>query len=87
MFIGHAIETRLFQDIGINGLKIAQDLAAIEAFEEQLRSYIQDTVRDSFSGDLAGLTTYSERQILEIVDKTYQDAWDLLQALGTLKNE
>jgi len=81
-FIGHAIETRLFQDIGINGLKIAPDLAAIEAFESQLRSYIRGAVRDSFSGDLAGLPTYSDRQIAAIVDQTYHDAWDLLVAWG-----
>ena len=40
-FVSHSIENRVFQDIGANGLKIAADLAAIEAFEAELRSYIR----------------------------------------------
>jgi hypothetical protein len=81
-YITHAIEARLFQDIGVNGLKIARDLAAIDAFETQLRSYIRRGVRDSFSGDLAGLATFSDRQISTIVDQTYRDAWEILVAWG-----
>ena len=81
-FVAHAIEARLFQDIGVNGLKITSDLASIEAFEAQLRSYIRHSVRDSFAGDLAALSTFTDRQIGAIVDRTYQDAWDLLVTLG-----
>jgi len=81
-FVAHAIEARLFQDIGVNGLKIAADLAAIEAFEAQLRSYIRRSVRDSFAGDLAALSAFTDLQIGATVDRTYQDAWDLLVTLG-----
>jgi hypothetical protein len=81
-FVAHAIETRLFQDIGANGLKVAADLAAIEAFEAQLRSYIRRSVRDSFSGDLTTLGTLSDRQIQTVVDRTYREAWGLLEIWG-----
>ncbi len=81
-FVAHSIEARLFQDIGVNGLKIAADLAAIEAFEAEFRSYIRRSVRDSFSGDLSGLATLSDRQITTIVDQTYNEAWDLLVTWG-----
>ena len=81
-FVAHTIEARLFQDIGVNGLKIAADLTAIEAFEAELRSYIRRSVRDSFSGDLGGLATLSDRQIMTIVDLTYEEAWDLLVTWG-----
>lgn len=81
-FVAHSIEGRLFQDIGVNGFKFAADLAAIEAFEGQLRSYIRRSVRDSFSGDLSVPATLSDDQIKTIVDRTYQDAWDLLVAWG-----
>jgi hypothetical protein len=81
-FVAHAIEARLFQDIGVNGLKITSELAAIEAFEAQLRGYIRRSVRDSFAGDLTALSTFTDRQIGAIVDRTYQDAWDLLVTLG-----
>ena len=81
-FVAHAIEARLFQDIGIKGLKITADLAAIDAFEAQLRSYIRRSVSDSFAGDIAALSTFTDRQIGATVDRTYQDAWDLLVTLG-----
>ena len=81
-FVAHSIEARLFQDIGVNGLKIAADLAAIQAFETEFRSYIRRSVRDSFSGDLRGLATLSDHQITTIVDRTYEEAWDLLVIWG-----
>ena len=81
-FIARTIEGRLLQDIGANGLKVAADLAAIEAFEGQLRDYIRRSVRDSFSGDLSTLSSLTERQIQTIVDRTYQDAWELLVTWG-----
>ena len=84
-FVSHSIETRVFQDIGANGLKIAADLAAIEAFEAELRSYIRRSVRDSFSGDLNELATLSDSQIVTAVDRTYDEAWDLLVTWGDVE--
>lgn len=81
-FVAHSIEARLFQDIGVNGLKIAADLDAIEAFEAEFRTYVRRSVRDSFSGDLTGLATLSDQEIATIVDQTYEEAWDLLGTLG-----
>jgi hypothetical protein len=81
-FVAHAIEKRLFQDIGANGLKMAVDLDAIEVFEGQLRNYIRRAVRDSFSSDLGKLGTLSDQQIKTIVDQTYREAWDLLETWG-----
>lgn len=81
-FIAHTIEGRLLQDIGTNGLKVAADLAAIEAFEHQLRDYIRRSVRDSFASDISTPASLTDRQIQEIVDRTYQDAWELLVTWG-----
>lgn len=81
-FVSHSIEARLFQDIGVNGFKISTDLAAVEAFEGQLRSYIRLSVRDSFSSDLTALVTLSDQQIRGVVDRTYKEAWDLLVIWG-----
>jgi hypothetical protein len=82
VFIAHSIEGRLFQDIGTKGFKFAADLNAIAAFEHQLRTYIRRAVRDSFTGDLATPTTLSDQQIRTIVDRTYDDAWDILVTWG-----
>ena len=81
-FIAHTIEGRLLQDIGANGLKVAADLAAIEAFENQLRDYIRRSVRDSFSSDISAPASLTDRTIQEIVDRTYRDAWELLVTWG-----
>lgn len=84
-FIAHAIEARLFQEIGVNGLHLAADLAAIDAFEVQLKSYIRRSVRDSFSGDLKGLSVLSDQQIMDVVNQTFGEAWDLLEAWGDVR--
>lgn len=81
-FIAHTVEGRLLQDIGANGLKVAADLAAIEAFENQLRDYIRRSVRDSFASDISTPASLTDRQIQRIVDRTYRDAWELLVAWG-----
>jgi hypothetical protein len=81
-FIAHSIEGRLFQDIGAKGFKFAADLKAIESFERQLRSYIRRAVRDSFTGDLTAPATLSDQQIGTIVNRTYDEAWEILVTWG-----
>lgn len=81
-FIAHSIETLLYQEIGVNGFKFAEDLDDIDGFDRQLRDYIERGVRDSFQGDLSDLSNMTDQDIREIVDKTYRDAWDLLQVWG-----
>lgn len=80
--IAHSIEARLFQEIGANGLRVAVDLDDIVDFEAQLRDYIRRSVRDSFSGDINRLNGVTDREIRDMVDQTYREAWDLLVAWG-----
>jgi hypothetical protein len=80
-FVTHAVETKLFQYIGVNGFRVA-DLNAIEAFEAQFRSYVERAVRDSFASDLSALSEMSDQQIRSIVDETYRDAWELFETWG-----
>lgn len=81
-FIAHSIEARLFQEIGVNGFKLSDDLDDIEAFDQQFRSYIERSVRDSFSGDMSQLSDMSDDDIRQVVDTTYLEAWELLEQLG-----
>jgi len=79
-FAAHAVETRLFQDVGTNGFRMATDLPAIEAVEAQLHDYIRRAMRDAFSSDLTDLSNLSDQYISSIVYETYQNAWDILNA-------
>ena len=81
-FIAHAIEVRLYQEIGVNGFRFAENMDNIETFDAGFRSYIERAVHDSFSSDLTALSAMSDRDIRTAVDKTYQDAWELLEMLG-----
>lgn len=81
-FISNSVIGRLLQDIGARGFKFAVDLAGIVAFEAQLKSYIQNSVRDSFSDDLTNAATLTDQRINVIVDRTYQEAWEILRAQG-----
>lgn len=81
-FIAHTIEGRLLHDIGANGLKVAADLSAVDAFEGQLRDYIRRSVRDSFTGDISAPAPLTDHHIQQLIDRTYQDAWELLVTWG-----
>lgn len=81
-FIAHSIESRLYQEIGVNGFKFSDDLDDIEAFDRQFRDYIERSVRDSFSGDMSQLSDMSDDDIRHVVDTTYLEAWELLEQLG-----
>ena len=81
-FIAHAIEARLYQEIGINGFRVAEDIEDIEGLDAQFRSYIERAVRDSFSSDLTRLSAMSDHDIRTVVDRTYREAWELLELIG-----
>lgn len=81
-FVANAIQTLLYQQIGINGIRMAADLSAVEGFEAQFRDYIRRGVRDSFGQDFSHLSTLSDQEIWRIVNGTYQNAWELLEAWG-----
>lgn len=81
-FVAHSIEARLYQEIGINGFKLSESLEDIEAFDRQFRDYIERSVRDSFSSDMSGLSNMTDDDIRQVVDATYQEAWELLEQLG-----
>ena len=85
-YVANAIETRLFQDIGTKGFRVAASMAEIQSFEAQLKSYIHRGVRDSFSSDLSKLTELGDKEINSMVDRTYREAWELLEAWGGVES-
>lgn len=80
-FISHSIQSKLFQEIGVNGFRVA-DIDEIQAFERQFRSYVDGRVRDAFSPDLSDVGTMSDDRIRAIVEQTYRDAWEVFVTWG-----
>jgi hypothetical protein len=80
-FVTNAMEAKLMQEVGVNGFKVA-DQNAIQAFEAQFHSYIERSVRDSFASDVGQVSIMTDQQIRVIVDRTYREAWDLLEVWG-----
>jgi hypothetical protein len=81
-FISHTVEARLYQEIGVNGFTFTENMNDIDGFDGQFRDYIERTVRDSFTSDLAQISQMSDENIRGIVDNTYLEAWNLLELLG-----
>jgi hypothetical protein len=81
-FIAHTVEARLYQEIGVNGFTFAEDMGDIDGFDSQFRDYIERTVADSFTGDFVQISQLSDHDIREVVDKTYLEAWNLLELIG-----
>ncbi len=84
-YIGHTIQERLYQEVRVKGLRAASSAADIERIDTQFRDYIQRTVRDSFSGDITELSSMTDDEIAEIVDRTYLDTWQLFEWQAELR--
>ncbi|UES60212.1 hypothetical protein GFK91_31330 (plasmid) [Roseibium aggregatum] len=80
-FISQSLQAKLFQEIGVNGFKVA-DMDEIRAFESQFRNYVDGRVRDSFNNDLSDLANMSDERIRAVVEQTYRDAWELFVTWG-----
>ena len=81
-FISHTIEKRLHLEIGVNGFKYTENMKDIDEVDRQFRDYISGSVKDSFKSDLEKISQMSDKDIRNIVDKTYLDVWNLLESLG-----
>lgn len=80
-FISHSVQSKLFQEIGVNGFRVA-DLDEIRAFEGQFRDYVDGRVRDAFNADLSDIGTMSDDRIRAVVEQTYRDAWEVFITWG-----
>lgn len=87
-FIALSIEKKLIQEIGAKALKVADDIDTLKKIEDQLSDYIKGAVKDTFSsGAIKDLQNLTDQEIKHLVDKTYNDTWDLLITLGDAEDE
>lgn len=81
-FISNTIEARVLNDIGVRGITVPEDVAAVDNIQAQLHDAISGCVRDALSGKLTGLAQLSNEDVARTVDRIYEGAFDLIAALA-----
>lgn len=87
LYVTHAIEDRLCNEIGANAISLPQDVKAIEATMDQLRDFVRRSVSDSIQRARTVLTTLTVERVQAVVDSVFETAFAFLQASGELESE
>jgi hypothetical protein len=82
MFATHAIELRLYNEIGTRAITLPSDTAAIDNVQAQLHDFIANGVSDALSQMGDRLPNLSEGQLPEFVDGVLEKAFIVLAAMG-----
>ena len=82
IFATHAIEARIFNDIGKNGIKLPSDVAAVTRVQDQLHDFVQRAVSDALTSARAEAGPLTQDRALRYVESVYEAAFDVLQSLG-----
>jgi hypothetical protein len=82
IFATHAIEARIFNDIGKNGVKLPADVAAVTRVQDQLHDFVQRAVSDALASARADAGPLTQARALAYVEGVYEAAFDVLQTLG-----
>jgi len=82
LYITHAIEARLCNDIGIKAVTFPSDITAAERVQAQLRDFIRRGVSDAVTAVGVNVLSFSREQVMNFVTGVYQSAFDILLQLG-----
>lgn len=87
LYATHAIEHRLYNDIGINTILLPKDLNDIDNIQTQLHDFIQHAVADALTAAHAKLESLTPEQALGFVDGVYEQSFIILQSLANKEAE
>lgn len=82
LYVAHTIEDRIYNDVGIKGVELPADVSAVEAVRGQLHEFILGGVADAFSEAAVDFTAIDPATIGQTVERIYEAAFDILEALG-----
>jgi hypothetical protein len=82
MFLTHAIEGRIFNEIGTRAIELPNDTAAIDEVQAQLHDFIANGVADALSKVGNRLQALPQDQTLALVDDVLEQAFNVLAAMG-----
>jgi hypothetical protein len=82
LYATHAIEARLYNDIGTKAIFLTPDIRAAERVQRQLRDFIQRGVADALTSARNTLQELTQARISGFVDYVYEQTFVILQRLG-----
>lgn len=85
IFVSHAIEARICNEIGKNSITLPTDVAAVERVQAQLHDFVMRAVSDALSAARGPTGSLTQQQALQYVDTVYEAAFEMLQTLGDVE--
>jgi hypothetical protein len=82
LYATNAIEARIFNDIGANGITLPADAQEALKVQSQLRDFISRGVADALNAARAGMQALTPENVFGFVTQVYERAFDILQSLG-----
>lgn len=82
IFVAHAIEGRLCNDIGAKLVALPADLRSAERVQAQLNDYIRGAVKDALVALRTDLATLTADRVAVVVTGIYEGTFRILQVLG-----
>ena len=82
LYATHAIEARLYNDIGNKLVSVPASPQAAEIAQAQLRDFIQRGVSDALHSSGERIQNLTQAMASVFVDEIYQSAFEILRALG-----
>lgn len=81
-FVARSIEGRVMADLGTRGVTLPDDVAAVEAAQDQLHDFVAGCTQTQLADRLDGLASLADRDVERVVNQIYEAAFDLVAAAG-----
>lgn len=85
LFATHAIEARLYNDIGTKAITLPRDAYTAGRVQAQLRDFIARGVSDVLTAAKMVLSTLTPDRVLGFVGSVYEQAFRMLQIMGEVE--
>ncbi len=82
LYVTHTIEARICNDIGTKVVTLPSDVQEVERVQTQLRDFIQRGVSDAVNTSGVNVQSLAPGQVTGFVDRVYESAFEVLQAMG-----
>ncbi len=82
LYVTHAIEARICNDIGTKVVTLPADPRAAERVQAQLRDFIQRGVSDAINAAGVTIQSLTHDAVMGFVTYVYQSSFDVLQTMG-----